>query len=160
MHFIGTKLMEQNLINQLKGLHDKTKMYEDEDNQKLALSYVPLDKLNITEEQIKNHTLDSDEMIDIVHWFKTEFFHWIEDHCIQCGSKELDHGSVQPTEEDLIYSAQRVEVFKCRKCGYLRRFPRYNNPMKLLETRVGRCGEYANVCFIHFSFNIFTNQLT
>nr|CAG4638458.1 EOG090X06HD [Cyclestheria hislopi] len=55
-------------------------------------------------------------------------------------------GACQPTTEEIIYGAQRVENYACGKCGQTGRFPRYNDPGKLLETRKGRCGEWAN-CF-------------
>jgi peptide-N4-(N-acetyl-beta-glucosaminyl)asparagine amidase len=42
--------------------------------------------------------------------------------------------------------ASRVEVYKCKSCGAVTRFPRFNDPKTLLspEGRRGRCGEYAN----------------
>ncbi|KJH40481.1 thioredoxin [Dictyocaulus viviparus] len=50
-----------------------------------------------------------------------------------------------PTIEEQESGADRVEVYSC-SCGKEVRYPRYNNPAKLLETRKGRCGEWAN-CF-------------
>ena len=52
---------------------------------------------------------------------------------------------VSPTKEESRYQVGSVEAWKCTKCGRDERFPRYNNPVKLLATRRGRCGEFANV---------------
>lgn len=38
----------------------------------------------------------------------------------------------------------RVEMHKCNTCNTLTPFPRYNDLNILLETRKGRCGEWAN----------------
>ena len=42
--------------------------------------------------------------------------------------------------------ASIVESYFCKACNKEVRFPRYNNVCKLLESRNGRCGEWAN-CF-------------
>lgn len=82
----------------------------------------------------------------LLKWFKNDFFTWVNAvKCSHCLSEEVDVvGMVQPTQEDLKYGASRVELHKCRKCSTLIKFPRYNDPLKLLETRKGRCGEWAN----------------
>ena len=50
------------------------------------------------------------------------------------------------TQEECDGQASRVEVYFCPRCNAeTTTFPRYNNPRKLLETKKGRCGEYANL---------------
>ncbi|XP_039018379.1 peptide-N(4)-(N-acetyl-beta-glucosaminyl)asparagine amidase-like [Hibiscus syriacus] len=39
-----------------------------------------------------------------------------------------------------------VKNCSCNSCSIVTRFPRYNDPLKLVETRKWRCGEWAN-CF-------------
>ncbi|RVE66659.1 hypothetical protein OJAV_G00109890 [Oryzias javanicus] len=60
-------------------------------------------------------------VLELLRWFKQDFFSWVD--CLL-----------------------RVENHFCQTCQLSTRFPRYNNPEKLLQTRRGRCGEWAN-CF-------------
>lgn len=71
-------------------------------------------------------------------------------------------GGAPPTIEELRYGGNRIEIHQCRSCSNRMRFPRYNErtstslsfcdlivATKLIETRKGRCGEWAN-CFTLF----------
>lgn len=66
--------------------------------------------------------------------------------CDSCGATPTSMGMADPSADDLRWGASRVENYKCERCQKFIRFPRYNSPEKLLETRRGRCGEWAN-CF-------------
>ncbi|CAJ1418276.1 unnamed protein product [Effrenium voratum] len=84
----------------------------------------------------------------MLRWYKHEFFTWTNaprcDFCRSTDTKTI--GGTEPTPEEQHFLAFKVEVAKCNACGQQTRFPRYNDPAKLLETRTGRCGEWAN-CF-------------
>ncbi|KAH3840242.1 hypothetical protein DPMN_113689 [Dreissena polymorpha] len=86
-------------------------------------------------------------VLALLKWFKNSFFRWMDaPSCRQCGGKTSFHGNDAPTPEDLRFEGNRVEKYRCDVCGEFTRFVRYNDPGKLLETREGRCGEWAN-CF-------------
>ena len=44
-------------------------------------------------------------------------------------------GGGSPTPDEASAKASRVELYGCKDCGAETRFPRYNDPAKLLETR-------------------------
>jgi peptide-N4-(N-acetyl-beta-glucosaminyl)asparagine amidase len=62
-----------------------------------------------------------------------------------CQASTTGIGMGQATSEELRWGGKRVELYKCIRCGRVSRFPRYNHPEKLMQTRTGRCGEWANV---------------
>ena len=131
-------------------------LYEDVSRQNAARASVSLDDLEekamvALAREGKVSVSDSEKdyaiLIQLLLWFKKSF-KWVnEPDCSSCGSKSIRIPQMGfPTSEERTYGANRIELFKCTGCGSEVRFPRYNDPLKLLETRSGRCGEWAN-CF-------------
>lgn len=72
-------------------------------------------------------------------WFKKDFFEWTnKPPCSSCGARGAAlrmMSMARPSAEEMAFKASRVEVYQCTECPMLTRFPRYNDPGKLLETR-------------------------
>ena len=100
-------------------------------------------------QDVRNTEGDEAKLTSLLKWFKQDFFSWMNTpdcpNCKVATVQDLTAPSPAPTNEELSWLANRVEGYVCPKCGRRVRFPRYNHPGKLLLTRTGRCGEWANV---------------
>ncbi|KAI7848221.1 hypothetical protein BDC45DRAFT_561817 [Circinella umbellata] len=147
---------EQQFLNELKSYSERVLKYEDKKLLDRALEHIPIHQLydeattSLEREQDDDPEVSLDEkvILRLIHWFKHDFFTWVNNPpCDYCASTETKSaGTTPPSEEDKHYGARIVEVYECTICTKITRFPRYNDPGKLLETRRGRCGEWAN-CF-------------
>lgn len=136
---------ERQWLAQFVNAAERMSIYEDELSQTLALSLIPSEELR-QKATVDGEVNDYELARQLLNWFHS-FFQWVNvPKCSECQVEGKSVGNGVPTEEEAQDEASRVELFKCEKCGCELRFPRYNNPAKLLETKKGRCGEYAN-CF-------------
>ncbi|KAL5004691.1 hypothetical protein ScPMuIL_018147 [Solemya velum] len=134
--------------------------YEDISLQEKARKVIPIqDLMKISESKYQSIKDSQDEgcsvgvdiqdifLLELINWFKTSFFSWVNSpKCEYCGGDTFSVGPATPSPQELRWGGGRVENYQCGKCQGFTRFPRYNDPEKLLETRKGRCGEWAN-CF-------------
>jgi hypothetical protein len=154
-------------IGRLQNASRHVLMYEDLDLQRYALSKIPLTKLyseateDASKDASKDATKDASKDASLTFgdhllkrfgsWFRHKFFTWMNGiPCSTCNHPTTKCiGATRPNAEEQQAMAGTVEVYQCNACGAHTRFPRYNHPRKLLETRIGRCGEFAN-CFTLF----------
>mmetsp|Transcript_12992 Transcript_12992/g.39997 ORF Transcript_12992/g.39997 Transcript_12992/m.39997 type:complete len:326 (-) Transcript_12992:341-1318(-) len=154
----------EKLIKHLHTYRDRVNSYEDEQKQERARAVIPVQELREhAAERLQGKVHDDEDIADnkrdgvefrcpnaaltreLLRWFKHTFFSWVDTlPCPECSGKTVKGEAATPTEDDLRFSATRVETHKCERCGTEQRFPRYNDPVRLLETRQGRCGEWAN----------------
>ncbi|XP_030467016.1 peptide-N(4)-(N-acetyl-beta-glucosaminyl)asparagine amidase isoform X1 [Syzygium oleosum] len=137
---------------------DQVRRYEDPKAQEAARKTVPMDELDekalVSLAKVGNFKPSKGErdlafLIQLLYWFKRSFS-WVNaPPCEGCGSETAAQGMGRPLPSELLYGGSRVEIYRCKRCSRITRFPRYNDPVKLLETRRGRCGEWAN-CFTFY----------
>ncbi|CAG0894471.1 unnamed protein product [Darwinula stevensoni] len=123
--------------------------YERPELRKKARSLIPVRELETQAEAKAPSESDFCDflLLELMHWFKQEFFSWFNaPTCPQCSLEMSSIGHLEPSPEELLWGGSRVEGYQCQQCLTTSRFARYNHPGKLLETRRGRCGEWAN-CF-------------
>ncbi|XP_077997764.1 peptide-N(4)-(N-acetyl-beta-glucosaminyl)asparagine amidase-like [Glandiceps talaboti] len=152
---------ERVFYSKLRNYFDHVLLYEDKSVQQKARSCIPLSELSQKAgqrmESIQQNLSNTPGekapnmrdclLLELLHWFKKDFFTWTNaPKCCQCNGDTKSVGMVDSTPEERRWGADRVEDYFCYGCNKHTRFPRYNHPSKLLETRTGRCGEWAN-CF-------------
>ncbi|CAI0384113.1 unnamed protein product [Linum tenue] len=153
-HVVATEQSEQ-FEERLRPYVDKVLLYEDPVRQEAAQKTVPVDELeekalvSLAKEGRFKPTkaeLDHAFLLQLLFWFK-QSFRWVNaPPCDLCGNTTVNQGMGAPLPSETKYGGTRVELYRCDSCSTTTRFPRYNDPLKLLETRRGRCGEWAN-CF-------------
>lgn len=153
--FVGL-LNKNDFARQLYGLYKTLCFrYENDEWHSIVLDTLDLDLIynNVDKAVAENNATDieyQDYLVkELLRYFKQDFFTWCnKPKCIRCGNdSNMEYsGSSGPNSEEAKYECGNVvELYRCNVEGYITRFPRYNDPIKLLETRTGRCGEWCNL---------------
>eukprot|EP00698_Gefionella_okellyi_P025547 TRINITY_DN9402_c0_g1_i2.p1 TRINITY_DN9402_c0_g1~~TRINITY_DN9402_c0_g1_i2.p1 ORF type:complete len:627 (-),score=102.53 TRINITY_DN9402_c0_g1_i2:482-2362(-) len=133
------------MLSRIMGAVQMSAQYDDPALQQEALAVIPMSELKQRAASNPEPLPDAqDELLrQLLHWFKG-WFQWVNSPpCDHCGSATAGVGATQATPEEQRYGAGMTEVYRCNSCGQQTRFPRYNHAGKLLQTRRGRCGEWA-----------------
>lgn len=150
-HQLNREEDTQRMRRTLEALDHEVDRYEDPHLQELALNLIPFDALHTKAEAMQPDLAYQDALAQaLVEWAKHDFLQWVDPvHCSACQGETEASGSNSPTHtEQDEGGAGRVELYRClrEECqGRITRFPRYTKLEKLLETRTGRCGEFAAI---------------
>lgn len=156
------------LDQRLKSGYQTVMIYEDPTQKECALQHIEFETILSYAIEFRNLNVELAEDVclfkGLLRWFKGWFTWCNKPNCSnslcsslpQLGSattapavpQSMENvGTCEPSADEKQRGwAGRTEVYRCHHCQTVTRFPRYNNPSVLLETRRGRCGEWAN-CF-------------
>lgn len=95
-------------------------------------------------QESSNFTSALSSIKDFAVWFKREFPYYYNG-CFYCTASGEFLGIASSSDEERKFKSNVTEIYWCSNCSSFHRFPRFNNVMKVLETRRGRCGEYSNL---------------
>ncbi|TKY61394.1 Peptide-N(4)-(N-acetyl-beta-glucosaminyl)asparagine amidase [Spatholobus suberectus] len=153
--YVASQNSSHEFENRVLPYVSQVSMYEDATRQEAARKSVPVEELEekalvslAKEGKFKSSKTEQDHtfLLQLLFWFK-QSFRWVNSpSCHDCGNVTVGQGMIAPLPLEIRYGASRVELYGCTVCPKKTRFPRYNDPIKLVETREGRCGEWAN-CF-------------
>ncbi|KAL0485085.1 peptide-N4-(N-acetyl-beta-glucosaminyl)asparagine amidase [Acrasis kona] len=149
---------EAEFLSRVMGSMRQFAQYQDDTLKAKARALIPSDEIHEKaraaykkerdESHKKQKTLEEHIIKQLLTWYKNTFFKWTNNPpCAICKSGDTKIvGGVAPTPFEQQGLAGMVELYQCSSCGGSTRFPRYNHAGRLLETRNGRCGEWAQ-CF-------------
>ncbi|KAH3679496.1 hypothetical protein WICMUC_000941 [Wickerhamomyces mucosus] len=150
---IATSNFGANLLNLLKTISK----YEDHNAQQICLDSIDLEKIYKgvddrmeTPEIVNEIELGySDYLVkEVLKWYKEFFFEWVNQPKTTEDQGEarlikIERSNLKEQQEG---SANVTEIYVTSKTNEIIRFPRYNDPIFLLNWKKGRCGEWNN-CF-------------
>lgn len=123
------------IVRDLTSGMDRILSYERPDLQDKARRIVPLEALRarVAEEMAiaaelglpSGDSTPEDALLrHLTLWFKTQFFRWVDTlPCARCGGQTRSGGMLQPSHEDMLYGAARVEAHMVREGVWLPRSP-------------------------------------
>ncbi|KAH7543671.1 hypothetical protein FEM48_Zijuj02G0210000 [Ziziphus jujuba var. spinosa] len=146
-------------VGEIRSCVDQVRLYEDPVRQEDARKTVPIEELeekalvSLAKEGNFNPSKTEQDhafLLQLLFWFNHSF-RWVYSPppCDGCGRETIKQGTDAPLPSELRFRCSQVEIYRCNFCSGVTRFPRYNDPSKLIETRRGRCGEWAN-CFTFY----------
>lgn len=158
-----TKPSEGKIISSIANLHDVLRPYKDPGALDAALDAIDLAKIysavdarendtSMVTKQLSYKDLAYEDLVvrEALRYFKEDFFSWMDKpNCTKCGNNaevNVVNGSRFANQHNPD-NVSVIEHYSCGKCGTRVDFARINNPVSLLRTRTGRCGEWVN-CFM------------
>lgn len=155
--------IDRRVVDSISRGVEHSAVYKDPEALDLALETIDLGKIyegvDAREKKYKDEKDESTEVhdlgyedfvaLEVLSYFKNDFFKWInKPKCPIChndGDNVIGTGAKGPPSPNP-YEISRIETYRCTSCTQDIEFPRINSLKRLLVTRSGRCGEWAN-CF-------------
>lgn len=144
---------DRRFLQQINGLVSVMDRYKDPIKLDSVADFIDLGKIYENVDKREQETTDEHlkyedfVVLEVLRYFKNDFFKWVnKPECPVCHN-DGDNVVAKSFESIPGDDISIIEKYECIDCNQQINFPRHNDPVKLLLTRSGRCGEWVN-CFM------------